>query len=164
QGDDRLRPDAERLQVPRQAVGPAVELLVGQLAALPGEGRGRWAEGRLRGEERGGARRTVLCDGEPGAPPFEELLPLVGGQGGHGGGGEARVGGEPREEGLELPPQAGDGRGVEEVGAVDEAEVETSRRLEDLEGEVERLELVARAETEPPDLDARQLQVVPGRR
>ncbi len=135
EGDGHLRADAQAHQRMGQPIGTPVELPVGQRAILRddrGEVRRRR---RLAGEE---AIEAVDLDLARGVVPLgEELLPL--------GRREERVPrhglagrrGDRREQHAEMAGQPGGGRGVEELGAVDELAGQPLVRFEPGEREVE---------------------------
>ncbi len=155
-GDDRLRPDAEIAQPAGEPVGAAVEGPVGErLAGEDHRRRPRQPQGGGMGDLVQELERRVV---DPRGVPFGDELPALGR-------GEERQLGEPplgvpaclpassdrRQEDPEVTHQAGGGRAVEELGAVDQAAGQPVRLLAPGEREVELRRLLS-------ELDRRQRQ------
>ncbi len=153
-----LGPDPQRAQAAGQAVGPSIEVGVGEALGREGERRSLRRAPRLRREELVDA--TIGYPRNRGVVPFRDELPeLPRAEEGQVGDPRLRRRGEPAEERLEAAPQAGDRGGVEEIGVIGQAEGELAggeRRHGKLEVELgARRGERHRLEGEPAECQAR---------
>ncbi len=115
-GHDDLGPHAEPLQPVRQAVGPAVEFGIGQLAVVVGDRDGVREALDRRGDHLMQAGRPVVDD--LGLVPGGPLTTLLLGEQRQLRDPPAGIGDDAAEEGGEVPGHPLDRGGIEEVGVV----------------------------------------------
>jgi hypothetical protein len=137
QADRRLGADAERGETAGQPAGLGVELRVGDLPALAGEGQGAGGTaGLLRDPGGDVAERSVRLHARV-VPLAQELMPLGLGKKRKVGEAALRILHHAGEQPLQVGGQAPDGGAVEEVGAVADFREQLAGALHEVHFEVE---------------------------